>query len=171
MVTCICPFVAAFPANAFGPHDDFSPAGGHVIPALIRRAHEARENGEAVLSVWGTGAPRREFIFGRDLADACLFVMRHYDGDAPINLGGGTDLSIAEVAHTVADVVGFRGRVEFDTTKPDGAPRKGLDSSELLAMGWRPATDFRAAVAETYAWFCRHAVASASTGRNACATG
>lgn len=148
-----CRFVTGFPANPFGPHDDFSPDGGHVVPALIRRAHEAKEMGEPVLTVWGTGTPRREFVFARDLADACLFVMRHYDGTAPINLGGGTDLSIAEVARTVAEVVGFRGRVEFDSTKPDGAPLKALDSSELLAMGWRPATDFRTAVAETYRWF------------------
>jgi GDP-L-fucose synthase len=150
-----CRFVTGFPANPFGPHDDFSPESGHVIPALIRRAHEAKENGEAVLAVWGTGTPQREFVFSRDLADACLFVMRQYDGDAPINLGSGMDLSIAEVAHVVADVVGFRGRVVFDTAKPDGAPRKGLDSSVLRAMGWRPATDFRTAVAETDAWFVR----------------
>ncbi len=98
-------FVTAFPANAFGPHDDFAPESGHVIPALIRRAHDARENGDAVLPVWGTGTPRREFLFSRDLADACLFVMRHYDGTAPINLGGGTDLSIAEGAGLVTAVV------------------------------------------------------------------
>ncbi len=148
-----CRFVTGFPANPFGPHDDFSPEGGHVIPALIRRAHEAKENGDAVLTVWGTGTPRREFIFSRDLADACLFAMRHYDGDAPLNLGGGTDLSVAEVARTVAEVVGFRGDLVFDTTKPDGAPLKALDSAELLRLGWRPAVGFRDAVAETYRWF------------------
>ncbi|HJZ55147.1 MAG TPA: NAD-dependent epimerase/dehydratase family protein, partial [Gemmataceae bacterium] len=99
-----CRFVTAFPANPFGPGDDFGPDSGHVIPALIRRAHEAKENGEAVLTVWGSGTPRREFIYSRDLADACLFAMRHHDGEAPINLGGGTDLSIAEVARAVAEV-------------------------------------------------------------------
>jgi GDP-L-fucose synthase len=162
-----CNFVTAFPANAFGPHDDFSFDGGHVIPALIRRAREAKDNGDTVLTVWGTGRPRREFIFSRDLADACLVVMRHHDGDAPINLGGGNDLSIAEVAHTVADVVGFRGRIDFDATKPDGAPLKGLDSSPLRSLGWRPATDFRTAVAETYRWFLRHRVTEDTDARAA----
>lgn len=153
-----CRFVAGFPANPFGPHDDFGPDSGHVIPALIRRAHDAKERGEPVLTVWGTGRPRREFIYSRDLASACLFVMRHYDGEAPINLGGGTDLSIADAARTVAEVVGFRGRLVFDTGRPDGAPLKALDSSELLSLGWRPATDFRMAVVETYDWFLQHRV-------------
>ena len=148
-----CPFVTAFPANAFGPHDDFSPAGGHVIPALIRRAHEAKMTGARELVVWGSGTPRREFLYSRDLADACAFALHHYDGDAPINLGGGPDISIAEAARTVAEVVGFRGRLVFDTSRPDGAPRKALDASPLLALGWRPRTDFRTAVAETYRWF------------------
>ncbi len=154
-----CRFITGFPANAFGSHDDFAPESGHVIPALIRRAHEAKENGDAVLAVWGSGTPRREFIFSSDLASACLFVMEKYDGDAPINLGGGTDLSIAEVARTVAEVVGFRGRLVFDTTKPDGAPLKALDSAPLLAMGWRATTKFQDAVAETYEWFLRHRLA------------
>src|SRR5262249_10381240 len=104
-------FVTAIPANAFGPRDDFSPDGGHVIPALIRKAHEAKLRGDPSLTVWGTGKPRREFVFARDLADACLFVMRHYDGPEPINLGGGADLSIAEAAHLVAAAVGYRGRL------------------------------------------------------------
>jgi GDP-L-fucose synthase len=120
-------FVTGIPANAFGPHDDFSPDGGHVIPALIRRAYEAKLRGEPTLTVWGTGAPRREFIFARDLADACLFVMRHYDGPEPINLGGGAELSIAEVAH------------------------------RLRALGWRPSVDFLTGLTETYDWFVRHA--------------
>jgi GDP-L-fucose synthase len=151
-----CRFVTAIPANGFGPHDDFTADGGHVIPALIRRAHDARVRGDAELVVWGTGNARREFVYSRDLARACAFVADHYDGDAPINLGGGTDLSIAEVARHVAEVVGFRGRLRFDTTKPDGAPLKALDSSPLLAMGWRPATDFRTALEATYDWFLRN---------------
>jgi GDP-L-fucose synthase len=150
-------FVTAIPANPFGPHDDFSAEGGHVIPALMRRAHEAKRRGEPVLTVWGTGAPRREFLFARDLADACLFVLRHYDGREPINLGGGAELSIAETARAVADVVGYRGRLEFDAAKPDGAPLKALDWGPLRALGWRPAVAFRAALAETYDWFLRHA--------------
>lgn len=151
-----CRFITAFPANPFGPHDDFGPDSGHVIPALLRRAHEAKGRGDRELTVWGTGFPRREFIYSRDLADACLFAMQHYDGERPINLGGGTDLSIADAARTIAEVVGFRGRLGFDASKPDGAPLKALDSSELLALGWRPSTDFRSAVAETYTWFLQH---------------
>lgn len=150
-------FVTAIPANAFGPHDDFSPDGGHVIPALIRKAHEAKLRDEPSLTVWGTGTPRREFICARDLADACLFVLRHYDGSEPINLGGGVELSIAEAARAVADVVGYRGRLTFDASKPDGMPLKVLDSSRLRALGWRPAVDFRTALAETYDWFLQHA--------------
>jgi GDP-L-fucose synthase len=151
-------FITGIPANAFGPHDDFSPEGGHVIPALIRRAHEAKVQDRPTLMVWGTGTPRREFIYGDDLADACLFVMRHYDQPEPINLGSGSDVSIAEATHAVAEVVGYRGTIRFDTDKPDGVPRKGLDSSLLRRLGWRPTTDFRTALAETYAWFLQHAL-------------
>jgi GDP-L-fucose synthase len=150
-----CRFVTAIPANGFGPHDDFTAEGGHVVPALIRRAHEAKIRGDAELTVWGTGTPRREFVYSRDLARACQFVAEHYDGDAPINLGGGADLSIAEVANAVKEVVGFRGRVRFDSSKPDGAPVKALDSTPLREMGWEPATDFRAGLEETYNWFLR----------------
>jgi GDP-L-fucose synthase len=127
-----------------------------VIPALIRRAHEAKYRGEAEFVVWGSGTPRREFVYSRDLARACQFIASYYDGEAPINLGGGTDLSIAEVVRAVADVVGFRGRVRFDPSRPDGAPRKALDSAPLLQMGWRPTTNFRAALGETYHWFLQH---------------
>jgi len=152
-------FVTAIPANAFGPHDDFSPDGSHVIPALIRKAHEAKLRDDPTLPVWGTGTPRREFLFARDLADACLFVMRHYEGPAPINLGGGAELAIAEAAHLVAGVVGYRGRLRFDATGPDGVPLKVLDSGPLWALGWRPSVDFRTGLAETYDWFLEHAAA------------
>jgi GDP-L-fucose synthase len=151
-------FITAFPANPFGPHDDFSPDTGHVIPSLMRRTYEAKRQDEPELEVWGTGRPRREFIYVRDLADACLFLMRHYDAVEPINLGGGSVLSIAEVARAVADVVGYRGRICFDRSKPDGMPLKVLDSGPLHPMGWRPATDFPAALAETYDWFLHHVV-------------
>jgi GDP-L-fucose synthase len=151
-------FITAFPANAFGPHDGFSPDGGHVIPALLWKAHAAKQRGEPELVVWGTGTPRREHIYSRDLADACLFVMRHYDDAEPINLGGGTDLSIADTARAVADVVGFRGQLRFDTSKPDGMPLKKLESGKLQTLGWRPATDFRTALTETYQWFLQHVV-------------
>lgn len=151
-----CRFITAIPANAFGPHDDFDPASGHVIPALIRKAHDAKVSRAPEFVVWGTGTPRREFIFSRDVARACVFVAQSYDGPDPINLGGGTDLSIADVAQAVADVVGFTGRIRFDATHPDGAPLKRLDSGPLLEMGWRPAADFRTALAETYDWFLHH---------------
>jgi GDP-L-fucose synthase len=151
-------FITAFPANAFGPHDDFSVDGGHVIPALLWKAREAKERNEPAMTVWGSGTPRREFIYSRDLADACLFVMRHYDDAEPINLGGGTDLSIADTARAVADVVGFRGRLRFDTSKPDGMPLKRLESGKLQTLGWRPATAFRTALTETYQWFLQHVV-------------
>ncbi len=151
-----CRFITGFSANAFGPHDDFSSDSGHVIPSLLRRAHEAKELGRADLTVWGTGTPRREFIFSRDLADSCLFVMRHYEGEAPMNLGGGTEHRIADVAAIIADVVGFRGQLRFDRSQPDGAAFKALDSSKLLALGWRPTTDFRLAVIQTYHWFLHH---------------
>ncbi|HEY7426272.1 MAG TPA: GDP-L-fucose synthase, partial [Gemmataceae bacterium] len=152
------PFVTAIPANAFGPHDDFSAQDSHVIPGLIRKFHEARCRGQAEVRVWGSGQPRREFIYARDLADACLFVMNNYDDAEPINLGGGTDLSIAETARVIADVVGYHGRLFFDATHPDGMPLKGLDSEPLKELGWRPSTTFRAALAETYDWFLRHIV-------------
>ncbi len=154
---CGADFLTAIPANAFGPGDDFGPDSGHVIPALIRRLHEAKERDEKTFTVWGTGAPRREFIYARDLADACLFIMRHHTGPEPINLGSGWEYTIAETAATIADVVGYRGRLRFDPKRPDGAPRKALDTAPLFALGWRPAADFRAALEETYAWFHAHA--------------
>lgn len=153
------PFLTAIPANKFGPFDDFRADSGHVIPALMLRMHEAKLRGEDTVVVWGSGRPLREFLYVRDLADACLFVMRRYDGETPINLGGGVEVSIAETARRIAEVVGYRGRIFFDAAKPDGAPRKALDSSELFALGWRPAADFRSALEETYSWFCTHEAA------------
>jgi GDP-L-fucose synthase len=150
-----CRFITAFPANSFGPHDDFGLESGHVIPALIRRTHEARQRCDDELVVWGTGNPRREFVYSRDIARACLFVARHYDGEAPINLGGGQDISIAELAYEIAEVIGFQGRIRFDTSKPDGALFKQLDSAPLLKMGWRPLADFRDSLAKTYNWYLR----------------
>jgi GDP-L-fucose synthase len=164
-----CRFITAIPANAFGPHDDFRADSGHVIPVLIHRAHEAKLRDEPILTVWGTGTPRREFLFVRDLADACLYVMRHYEGPLPINLGGGADLSIAEAAHLVAGVVGYRGRIRFDASQPDGVPVKVLDAGPLRALGWRPSVDFRTGLAETYDWFLQHSrpvVASGSLARS-----
>ena len=151
-------FVSAIPANAFGPGDDFAEDTGHVIPALMRRFHEAKCEGRPEVMIWGTGTPRREFVAARDIADAAVFVMRHYDDSEPINLGGGTDISIAEVARLIADIVGYRGRLRFDASKPDGMPLKRLDSSPLFARGWRPTTTLEDALAETYTWFLQHVV-------------
>jgi GDP-L-fucose synthase len=151
-------FVSAIAANPFGPHDDFSPEAGHVIPALMRRAYEARQRQDSTLTVWGTGAPRREFISAEELADACLFVMNHYEGDDPINLGTGINLTIAEVAAAVAGVVGYQGQIRFDPARPDGAPLKCLDSSPLRALGWRPSADFASALSATYQWFLHHVI-------------
>ncbi|MFO0801573.1 MAG: GDP-L-fucose synthase [Gemmataceae bacterium] len=148
-----CNFITGIPANAFGPNDDFDSESGHVIPALLRRFHDAKLRNLPEVAIWGSGSPRREFIFSRDLADACLFAMKHYDGDAPINLGGGTDLSIADAARAIAEVTGYRGKLVFDASKPDGAPLKALDSSVLLNAGWKPQCDFRSALVETYRWF------------------
>ena len=147
------PFIVGIPANVFGPGDDFSLEDSHVIPALIRKMHAAKTSGVPSVMMWGTGTPRREFIFADDLADACLFVMQEYDGAEPINLGGGIDLSIAELAELVKEVVGYPGELHFDTSRPDGMPLKALDSSRLIAMGWRPATPFRDALSATCAWF------------------
>lgn len=161
-----CCFITAFPANAFGPHDDFAPESGHVIPALIRRAHEAKLTLSTELVVWGSGTPQREFVFSHDLADACIFTMQSYEGNAPINLGSGMEVSIAEAARTVVDVVGYRGRLVFDTSKPDGTPRKSLDVAPLLSMGWRPSTDFSTSVTETYRWFLANCVDSGHSARS-----
>jgi GDP-L-fucose synthase len=152
-------FIAAIPANAFGPYDDFSAEDSHVIPGLIRRFHEARLRRQDEVCIWGSGRPRREFLYSRDLADACLFVMSNYDAEEPINLGGGPELSIAETAQAIAAVVGFRGRLRFDTSHPNGMPRKSLDSSPLRNLGWFPSTAFPIALAETYDWFL-HQVAT-----------
>jgi GDP-L-fucose synthase len=149
-------FITAIPANTFGPRDDFSAEHSHVIPGLIRKLHEARVRDQAHVPIWGTGQARREFMFARDLADACVFVMNNYDSPEPINLGGGRSLSIAEVAEAIADVVGYRGRLRFDPSRPDGMPRKELDSGPLFRLGWRPATAFPAALVETYDWFRCH---------------
>lgn len=146
-------FIAGIPATAFGPGDDFSPEDSHVIPALMRKLHEAKVLGAPSVELWGSGTPRREFIFADDLADACIFVMREYDGAEPINLGGGVDLSIRELAEIIREGVGYAGELRFDASRPDGMPRKALDSSALLKMGWRPRDCFQTALSVTYEWY------------------
>ena len=147
------PFITAIGADAYGPGDDFSLDNSHVVGALIRRFHDARIGGRASVEIWGSGTPQREFIYVDDLADACLFAMRAYDGAEPINLGVGHSTSIAELAKTIADVVGYRGELQFDSSRPDGTPMKSLDSRVLHDLGWRPRWDLRRGLEQTYAWF------------------
>jgi GDP-L-fucose synthase len=147
-------FIAAMPTNLYGPGDNFHPTDSHVIPALMRRFHEAKAAGADEVSVWGTGSPRREFLFVDDLADACLFLMQHYEESDIINVGVGEDLSIRELAGLIAATVGFQGRLVFDPSFPDGTPRKLLDVSRLAALGWRARTPLTEGLAQTYAWFC-----------------
>lgn len=146
-------FISAIPANVFGPGDDFSPEDSHVIGALMYKMHQAKITGADSVEIWGTGAPRREFIYADDLADACLFVMQNYHSPTPINLGGGVDLSIGELATLIKTVVGYSGKLDFDTSKPDGMPLKALDASPLSGLGWRPRVSFQAALSATYTWF------------------
>ena len=148
-------FVVGIPANAFGINDDFNPDNAHVIPALIYKMHQAKLERQPVVEVWGTGAPRREFIFADDLAEACLFVMNNYSDSLPINVGGGTDISIRELAELVKVVVGYDDLLAFDPSKPDGMPLKALDSSQLLSLGWKPKTNLKSAIEATYQWFLR----------------
>lgn len=153
-------FIAAIPADVYGPGDDFTPNVAHVAAALLRRIHEARETDAPSIEIWGSGQPRREFLYVDDLADACVFVMRHYTGAAPINIGTGTTTSIAELADLICDIVGYKGNRLFNTSKPDGMPLKGLDSSPLRELGWRPQWTLRAGLETTYEWF-KSAVRSA----------
>ncbi|HEY3166612.1 MAG TPA: GDP-L-fucose synthase, partial [Candidatus Binatia bacterium] len=149
------PFITAIPANVFGPGDDFSFEDSHVIAALMRKMHEAKTFGQPYIEVWGSGVPRREFIFSHDLANACLFLMNSYDGEEPINLGIGCDWSIREIAEIIREVVGYSGDLKFDRSKPDGMPAKLLDSSYLRQMGWKPQTSIREGLSITYEWFLR----------------
>jgi GDP-L-fucose synthase len=149
-------YVSVMPTNLYGPNDNYDLANSHVLPALIRKAHEAKVRGDAQLVVWGSGTPRREFLYVDDLADACVFLMeRGYDG-ALVNIGTGEDVTIRELAETVMDVIGFQGRITFDASKPDGTPRKLLDVARLGALGWRASTSLREGIARAYksAPFC-----------------
>jgi GDP-L-fucose synthase len=149
-------FISAMPTNLYGPGDNFGLASSHVLPALIRKFHEARMAGTTEVSVWGSGRPRREFLHVDDLADACVFLMRQYDGTEHINVGSGEDLTIRELAETVRAVVHPTAQIRFDATKPDGAPRKLLDVSRLHELGWRHRIPLREGIASTYEWFQRN---------------
>ena len=145
--------ICAMPTNLYGPEDNFSAADSHVLPALLRRYHEAKEGGAAEVVIWGSGRPRREFLYVDDLADACLFLMQRYEDERPINVGWGRDQTIAELAETVARVVGFSGSTRYDASKPDGTPRKLLDTTRLTELGWTPHTELPTGIRSTYEWF------------------
>ncbi len=162
-----CDFISAMPTNLYGPGDNFDLETSHVVPALIRKAHEAKQDG-GPMTVWGSGTPRREFLHVDDCADACVFLMKHYSGEDQVNVGSGEDLSIRELTDLIAEIVGYDGTVEWDATKPDGTPRKLIDSSRLLRMGWQPKIGLRYGLELTYHWFLEreaeqpHAVSSAA---------
>ena len=145
--------ITLMPANLYGPGDAFDREQAHVIPALLRRFHEARLRGNDAVTVWGTGTPRREFLHVDDLARAVVHLMREYSGDSPLNVGTGTDISIRDLAGLVREVTGFTGQIEFDPTQPDGTPRKLLDVSHVTALGWRPRIALRDGLRSTYEWF------------------
>jgi GDP-L-fucose synthase len=150
-----CDFISAMPTNLYGPNDNYDPLGSHVLPALIRKFHEAKVAGSAQVICWGTGSPLREFLHADDLARACVFLMNHYSGEAIVNVGCGRDVSIRELAETVSRIVGFKGAIAWDTTKPDGTPRKLMDSSRLMAMGWKPEVDLETGIRLAYEDFRR----------------
>jgi GDP-L-fucose synthase len=148
--------ISLMPTNLYGPGDNFDLQNSHVLPALIRRFHEAKLRGDATMSIWGTGTPRREFLHVDDLADAVIYLMNSYDDEQIINVGWGEDVTIRELAEMIAAVSGFQGRLAFDPTKPDGTPRKLLDTSRLSALGWKPRISLQSGIEQTYEWFKQH---------------
>ncbi|MBC9714428.1 GDP-L-fucose synthase [Streptomyces sp. TRM66268-LWL] len=146
------PYIAAMPTNLYGPNDNLDPRTSHVLPAMLQRTHEAHIRKAAQITHWGTGTPRREFLHVDDLARACLFLLEHYDGDAPVNVGTGEDVELRELAELVAETVGYRGTVAWDASRPDGTPRKLLDTSVINALGWKPEISLREGVRQTYDW-------------------
>jgi GDP-L-fucose synthase len=146
-------FISVMPTNIYGPGDHFDPERSHVIPALIRRFHDAKVQKKADITLWGTGVARREFLHCDDLANASVFLMKNYSDPQVINIGVGNDITIKDLAHKIKDVVGFRGKITWDSSKPDGTPRKLLDVSRIHKLGWKAAKDFDKGLKETYAWF------------------
>lgn len=149
-------WISAMPTNLYGPGDNFDLKGSHVLPALIRKTHEAKESGADSIQIWGTGTPRREFLHVDDLADACVFLMRNYSADEHINVGSGSDVTIMQLTEMVARAVGFDGAITKDETKPDGTPRKLMSADKLRALGWTPTIALGDGIASTYRWFLDH---------------
>ena len=148
-----CDFISAMPTNLYGPNDNFDLASSHALPALMRKAHEARLKGDPSMTIWGTGEPRREFMHVDDCADALVFLMRHYSADGHINVGVGDDVTISELTDLICEVVGYAGRIVRDETKPDGTLRKLMNSARLNALGWRASISLRDGLKQTYGWF------------------
>ena len=151
-----CDFISAMPTNLYGPGDNFDLSTSHVLPALIRKAHQARETGADHILLWGTGTPRREFLHADDCADACVFLMQRYSDDEHVNVGSGEDLPIIDLARMVCEVVGFDGEIRLDTSKPDGTPRKLRDVSRLEALGWKSKIGLEEGLQDAYRWFVEH---------------
>jgi GDP-L-fucose synthase len=149
-------FISAMPTNLYGPGDNFDLTSSHVVPALMRKAHEAKINDSDEVVIWGSGTPRREFLHVDDAADALVHLMRVYSGDSHVNVGSGSDLTILELATLIARIVGFTGRITTDPSKPDGTPRKLLDTTKLAALGWKPTISLEQGLAGSYAWFIDH---------------
>ena len=152
-------WISAMPTNLYGPEDNFDAETSHVLPALIARFHKAKQQDVRTVEAWGTGAPRREFLHVDDLASACLFLLESYDGDLPLNVGFGDDVSIKELTELVAEIVGYEGAIGWDTTKPDGTPRKLLDSSRLRSLGWKPSISLHEGINSTYQWYVTNSTA------------
>lgn len=148
-----CQFISAMPTNLYGPHDNFDLQSAHVIPAMLRKFHEAKLRGDRAVTIWGSGQPRREFLHVDDLADACLFLLENYDGESAVNIGTGLDVTIRELAELIREIVYPQAELQFDPTKPDGTPRKLLDVSRLHALGWRHSRNLREGLQETYEWY------------------
>ncbi len=164
-----CDFISAMPTNLYGPNDNFDLASSHVLPALIRKFHDAKADGRGEVTIWGTGSPRREFLHVDDLADACLFLMRGYDEPEHINVGTGEDLTIRELAETVREIVHPGARLAFDATKPDGTPKKLLDVSRLHALGWRHRIPLREGIESSYRWFLENRARARGAAKGAAA--
>ncbi|MBA2433174.1 MAG: GDP-L-fucose synthase [Chthoniobacterales bacterium] len=158
-------YISAMPTNLYGPNDNFDLLSSHVLPALLRKAHEAKISGASELMVWGSGDPRREFLHVDDMADACVFLLKNYDSPEIVNVGCGEDISIRQLAELICDVIGFEGELTFDATKPDGTPRKLLDVRKLNGLGWRPKIALREGIASTYQWFLEHELEAAAPAR------
>ena len=157
-----CDFISAMPTNLYGPNDNFDPLSSHVLPALLRKAHRAKLAGGGEIELWGTGRPRREFMHVDDLADALIHLLKHYSDEPHVNIGVGRDMTIAELAEIVMRVVGHQARVRFDPAKPDGTPRKLMDSSRLFATGWRPTISLEDGLRQVYRWYLENASEAAA---------